>query len=657
MEKKGTFVALFQIVFILILLRMRYVIIFLYVLLLAPFSHAQTEKKGQILVVTSYNPDTKRVEELIANLTNKLNENGFEHSLLVESLNISSISNCAMWSSKLNLILERYRKTKLVAIVLVGQELWSASISGGVMLEGIPVFVVNASRNGVILTDFATDSDDNSVNESVNMEELAVKKHNQFGGRLYNYDVDSNIKLIQRLFPSVHEIAFFSDNTYGGVSLKAFMEASEGRYPDLTFKYIDAKFGETKAISSVKELSSETSAILLGTWRVDGKNRHMMHNSLVDILSHNKLVPVVSLTGVGIGEAAIGGYIPKYAENGSEIARRIVNLYVHRDTSKIKFTLLDNHYKFNKELLLKYNIEDHWLPQDALIYSSVDNKLQKYKYYIRIIIGIICFLFIVLIFIILILRRNIMLKHNLQRRETELIIARDNAQESDRLKSSFLANMSHEIRTPLNAIVGFSSIISEQEGLSEDNKECQKIISANSEILLALINDILDLSRLEFGNVKFDMTDVDVRELCRNAMASFSCLMSDNVEGILSMPDENCIIYADQRRVMQVLNNLMGNANKFTVSGYIKLSYSIDKGENRVYFSVEDTGCGVPLDKHESVFHRFVKIDDFKQGAGLGLSICKNILSRFDSEMWIDSSYTQGARFVFSYEIKEIVQS
>lgn len=630
--------------------------IIIYILLFVPFSGVQAAyRNGEILIISSYSPDTRRIQEFVTNFSDRLKNDSLDYSFFIESMNIGSVSEIDKWTAKLNSILKKYEDHKIKAIILIGQEAWSASISGGQLPKGTPVFSVNASINGLLLTDIKRDSDGNLNPKSVNMKALAIEKHKLHGGCLYDFNIHSNIELIRNLFPNVSNVVFVSDNTYGGISLKAFMKDSEDNYPDLTFTYIDARDGESRAIDAVKKLSSKTSAIILATWRVDGNDRHMMHNSLDNILKYNKAIPVISLSGIGIGTTAIGGYIPKYSENGTEIAEQIINIYALKDTLKVNFRLLENYYRFNEEIMENYGVLDYKLPKGSTIYFSTEEKVQKYKGYINIIVVVTLIIFIAFVLTILLLRRNIVLKHNLQKREYELIVAKDKAEESDRLKSGFLANMSHEIRTPLNAIIGFSSIISEQENPTENNKACQQIISENSELLLSLINDILDLSRLEFGDFKFDMSDVNVHDLCNSAMYSTSFTRNSKVKGILDTSDKNCIIYTDYKRIMQVLNNLLSNANKFTESGYIKLSYSINSGEEKVYFYIEDTGCGIPIEKQDQIFNRFEKADNFKQGAGLGLSICKNILHRLNTDLWIDSSYTGGARFIFSHEIKKTV--
>lgn len=389
---------------------MRKIIIVVSILLFVSFRGIQAVgRDGEILIISSYSPDIMRIQEFVTSFSNRLKKDSLDYSFFIESMNIGRVSEIDKWTSKLNSILKKYENHKIKAIILIGQEAWSASISGGQFPKDIPILSVNASINGLLLTDIKKDSYGNWDPQSVNMKDLAPKKHNLYGGCLYDFSIHSNIELIRSLFPNVSNIAFISDNTYGGISLKAFMKASEENYPDLTFIYIDARDGESRAVEAVKKLSSETSAILLSTWRVDGNDRHMMHNSLDKILQQNKTIPVISLSGTGIGTTAIGGYIPKYSENGTEIAEQIIKLYAFNDTSKINFSLLKNYYRFNEEIMENYGEMDYKLPKGAMIYFSTDEKVQKYKDYISIIVIVTLFIFIAFVLTILLLRKNILL--------------------------------------------------------------------------------------------------------------------------------------------------------------------------------------------------------------------------------------------------------
>ena len=235
----------------------------------------------------------------------------------------------------------------------------------------------------------------------------------------------------------------------------------------------------------------------------------------------------------------------------------------------------------------------------------------------------------------------------LKETEQKLIIARDKAEELDRLKSAFLANMSHEIRTPLNAIVGFSSLLAETDSRSE-RQEYIKIVQENNELLLQLISDILDLSKIEAGTFNFVYTNVDVNETCSEIIKSMGMKVSKGVELIFGELFPECYIYMDKNRFTQVISNFINNALKFTQQGSITLGYE-QVSHQKIKFYVRDTGMGIPEEKQKSIFERFVKLNTFVQGTGLGLSICKSIVSQMGGEIGVDSTEGVGSCFWFTH--------
>lgn len=239
--------------------------------------------------------------------------------------------------------------------------------------------------------------------------------------------------------------------------------------------------------------------------------------------------------------------------------------------------------------------------------------------------------------------------------EFELIQAKEKAEESDMLKSAFLANMSHEIRTPLNAIVGFSSLLAETEEV-EERQAYMSIVQENNELLLKLISDILDISKIEAGTIEFNKALVDVHQLCREVITSFSHKAGDGaVELRFDESSPQIVIDGDKNRITQVISNFITNAFKFTTQGSITLSYTLEGG-NQVCFSVTDTGKGIPAEKQDEIFNRFAKLDSFVQGAGLGLSICQNLVERMGGKIGVESREGEGARFWFHIHIRQRIR-
>jgi len=233
----------------------------------------------------------------------------------------------------------------------------------------------------------------------------------------------------------------------------------------------------------------------------------------------------------------------------------------------------------------------------------------------------------------------------LKETEAELIQARDKAEMMDRLKSAFLANMSHEIRTPLNAIVGFSDLLVETEELSE-RQEYIKIVRENNDLLLQLISDILDLSKIEAGTFEFTNGDVDVNLLCEDIVRSMGMKAKEEVELVLDNHLPVCHVISDRNRIHQVISNFVNNAMKFTSEGSIHVGYKLKDGELEFY--VEDTGIGIEKEQLPHIFERFVKLNSFVHGTGLGLSICQSIVEQLGGRIGVDSEKGKGSRFWFT---------
>ena len=231
-------------------------------------------------------------------------------------------------------------------------------------------------------------------------------------------------------------------------------------------------------------------------------------------------------------------------------------------------------------------------------------------------------------------------------KEEELMKAKDLAIEAE-LKQSFLANMSHEIRTPLNAIVGFSNLLVSEDDLSDDEK-ADFINTINSELLLKLINDILELSRIESGKMAFSFSTCNLNSWIDNMYMTHSLLIPKEIEFIKEVPDATFFIHTDVNRLSQIITNFLNNAAKFTKSGFIKLGYEIDFSNYEISIYVEDTGKGIPKEEQRMIFERFYKQDEFVQGTGLGLSISMVIAEKLGGKISVSSEAGKGSRFTFT---------
>ena len=232
-----------------------------------------------------------------------------------------------------------------------------------------------------------------------------------------------------------------------------------------------------------------------------------------------------------------------------------------------------------------------------------------------------------------------------KKQQKELEAARIKAEESDRLKSAFLANMSHEIRTPLNAIVGFSKLVIDAECTNE-KEQYAEIIERNSEILLNLFNDILDLSSLEADSLSFNIRPIKLIDICLQLEQQFCYKVKNGTKLSLDDVDTELYVSGDWNRIIQIISNLLSNAAKFTPKGEIHFGYR--EKEDFVEFYVKDSGIGIPAERVATIFQRFGKINDFVQGIGLGLTLCRMLVEKMGGRIWLRSQEGKGSRFYFT---------
>lgn len=277
---------------------------------------------------------------------------------------------------------------------------------------------------------------------------------------------------------------------------------------------------------------------------------------------------------------------------------------------------------------------------------ALNNQMQRNRMLFYLVMGGILILTIFVIFVFHIKKEN----RSLAASRQKLDEARKNAEKSIRTKSLFLSNMSHEIRTPLNALSGFSSILTDDNIDAEIRKQCNDIIQQNSDLLLKLIDDVVDLSSLERGKMQFHFGTHDAVSLCRNVIDTVDKIKQTAAAVIFHTSLEKLELHTDEARLQQLLINLLINATKFTTEGSITLALEIQDG--MALFSVTDTGCGIAPEKQGKIFNRFEKLDENAQGCGLGLSICQLIVEQFGGKIWIDSEYRGGSRFVFTHPIQ-----
>ena len=603
-----------------------------------------------ILIISSYNPDAGRTSGNISDFMEEFQRLGGTNTIALENMNCKSFSESpSLGDGGWLELLSKYQGDNSPALtVLIGQEAWAAYLSLPDSIRGnTPVVSALSSRNAILLPGDTVDLKTwmpESVDFFTDFPSSPIK-----AGFVYEYDVEANINMIKQMYPGTKNIAFVSDNSYGGVAMQAYVVKEMQKFPELNLILLDGRVHTIYTICDRLHELPENTAILMGTWRVDMNDGYFMRNATYAMMEAAPTLPTFSLSSVGLGYWAVAGVVPAYRALGKEMARQSYRLLTTPQDSETHMEIIPNETILDGKLVKEKKRNITGLPQPVKMLNVTPSFYEQYKYHIwsvgAVLLVLLGGLFVSLYFYY----HTKKLKDELEVSEGALREAKDRAEESSRLKSAFLANMSHEIRTPLNAIVGFSDVLSAGGASEEEQRGYFEIIRTNSDLLLRLINDILDVSRLEADRVILSLESCNVVQICQQVVASVAQARRSTNQFLFECEREVVEMRTDVQRLQQVVINLLSNADKFTKEGTITLKLELDTAGNAAVFSVTDTGCGIPLDKQKRVFERFEKLNEYVQGTGLGLSICKLTVEKWGGEIWIDPAYTDGARFMFTH--------
>ncbi len=609
---------------------------------------AATGVRRHILIITSYNPDTERMNANLAEFFDEYRvKSGQNANISIETMNCKNLSEALAWKERMRQLLARYEKNPPGLIIMLGQEAWAAFLAqDSKVAHTTPAMAAMVSTNTVELPQ---DSVDLRTWMPESREYTEFKDFNIVGGIFYRYDIRRNIDLIRHFYPQMKTLAFLSDFTFGGLSIQSLVRKQLAQRGAPRLLLLDGRQQPLpKVCDSLKHMPPHT-VLLIGTWRIDSNESYVLANTTGVLRNANRTLPAFSLSSVGIANWAIGGYVPTYAFVGRELADLAYNYLKNGTDKRGLHWIRPCKYIFNDAQLEAFKLQEVDLPAGATVINQDKDFFDKNRKIITSVFASVLFLLCCLAFALYYIHRLRRLKDMLIQQSEELMKAKDAAEEANRLKTSFIANMSHEIRTPLNAIVGFSELQTMDDYSQEEKVQFSAIIKENSNLLLGLINDILDISRIESGRVTIAWKPCELVKLCHNSMASVKQAKPlEHVEYEEDFPVDKLFIRTDPMRLKQVIINLLTNASKFTKSGHIRLSFTVNESASTLIFSVSDTGIGIPDDKAGYIFERFVKLNPFVQGTGLGLALCKVIVEGMSGRIWVDTSYKAGARFMFT---------
>lgn len=617
---------------------------------------APQKELAPVVIVSSYNTAVRHVNENLAEFFEEYTRSGLPNPITVEDINAHNLPDCLGWRTRLRRVLRKYyeKGNRPACIVLLGLESSSVFFSfDDPELKRTPV-VVGMRGSALVkipaqerLDIVAWDPESYDLTKDFN-------DYNIVGGQLYYYDVKRNLDLIKRFYPKCNTLTFMTDNTLRGVTMHALFKKYVQNDRRFEVNYID---GRKMSIIDADEAISNmplSQALLIGTWTADNSNSYVVRNSTYTFGQTNPKLPTFTLTNVAMGHWPVAGYTPRYQVLGRELADDVIAFLKTGKKKPIK--LVDNHYVFD---LQRVNMLRLSLDGINFKYDVVNEPLSVFEEY-RDTIIFVTVLIIVLISALCItihlLRRSRRLSAKLVKQGKELLVAKYNAEEANQAKSRFIANISHEIRTPLNAVLGFSQLFANDqiELTAEERKQYAELIMTNGNMLLKLVDDVLEVSKIEAGKLKFNIGEHDVVALVNTAAKiAETNRKSEDVEIRVATSISHLTIETDRERLLQVLANLTTNAKKCTEHGSITIALEKQPKDDMISISVSDTGCGIPKEKAEEVFERFSKLDSFRQGTGLGLSICRAFVEELGGKIWVDTTYTEGARFVFTHPIRQ----
>lgn len=358
---------------------------------------------------------------------------------------------------------------------------------------------------------------------------------------------------------------------------------------------------------------------------------------------------------LGYSNKLVGGYITSLETQIEESTDRAAEILKGSPSESFpQITKSKKNYVFDFNEVKYWNIDKRLLPKDAILLNfPFKDQYPRLFWSLIIVVSTMC-CFVFSSFIIMYTQES-KAKRQAQKallhEKESLAEALEKANESDRMKSVFLANMSHEIRTPLNAIIGFSSLIAELDLTAEEKEQYANIITTNNELLLKLVNDILDLARIESGGIVFHKESCNLTDLVKTLYKQHLSDVPEGIEFKKKCPDTPICLYSDKERLYQALENILKNAIKFTSAGFIEIGYEYSTNAQDVRLYVQDTGIGISPEEQEAIFERFKKLDDFVQGTGLGLSICQAIVKQLNGRILLKSEKNKGCRISLVFEL------
>ena len=605
---------------------------------LSPASARTENTNKEVLVLNSINFNLPWAKNFYWCLHDALQKQGV--TVKAESLSVPALVNEMEVNAVVTHLRQKYPEPP-TAIVMIGDPGWIVcrELFDDVWKD-VPVVVTNA-RDRLpasldILLSHAPLTESNSVSAEEWRREYNITSLKQ------HYYVKETVDLIYKLIPDMERLAFISDDRYiSEETRRDVKEAVEENFPDLRLELLSTTQLSTEMLlDTLRSYKSNTGIIYYSWFESHNENdNNYLFDHIQEIITNFTPSPLFLLSHEDLSNNTFAGGYYVSAESFSDSLLEILDRILKGEQARnIPGGVGGKGSAYLCYPVLKaHNIPSYRYPADAVYVNEPKTFFQQYSVEI-----IVCSIFLLILIVAIIYYISI-----LRKAYSRLHEAMEKAEQANQLKSAFLANMSHEIRTPLNAIVGFSNMLPHVEN-REEMSEYADLIETNTDLLLQLINDILDLSKIEAGTFDFYPSSIDVNQTMEEIEQSMR-LRLKNSDVTLAFTERlpGCLFYIDKNRLIQLLANFVNNAIKFTQTGTICMGYRMTDTDT-IYFYVSDTGCGMSNEQCEHVFERFVKYNPFIQGTGLGLSICRTIVERLGGKIGVDSEEGKGSTFWFT---------
>ena len=615
-------------------------------LFLATLSSAAQEKAVDLLIVSSHSRASEWEQSVLPPLDGLVASRpdlsiSFEHFPFISFPSVESLENA------LDNILDSYTERPRL-VVLLGGSAFSFAPDMEKRWPGIPMLLIGEQ-------DYYCDLEYtlHGPGDPLARRYSVTGLHNQ-GDNLSLISVPfryrRTVEMILELQPSLEKLIFIAGENYLSKERQWRIEQYLKRnHPEITWQAISSVDTSTDQLLSIlQQENSQKSAVFFGSWLIrEGYHSNVSTRQNTISLIEN-IAPVYTLYRSNLEKHpyVVGYYAASPEEYERTVLQRIQDVLDHgMNPSEMPFSYLEAGIPtINYRAMEHFGLDTSQIPGAAHVVGAPKGLWQTYK---RQIMWVAFLLLIGLAgFVVFTMSRSM----------RSLKKARNMAQNASDMKTAFIQNMSHEVRTPLNAITGFSQLMCLPDGYltEEERSEYMSYIMNNSQLLTMLINDMLGIADMEHGRYPVQKGATNLNEMARQAIKAIEFRIPPGVS-LVRRPgiDENARYITDGMRVQQVLINFLTNACKHTEHGTITFGSSLEENPGFITFYVADTGPGVPADKAEEIFNRFVKLDKHKQGAGLGLSICRLIATSLDGKVWLDTGYTQGARFVLTIPKEE----